>query len=75
MAGNVGHLGAGGGAAEAGVERMREGDAGGDHVGVHHLGLPAEGDGVPGDVALGDGLLHAAAVLGRGLLEILVEQP
>ena len=75
VAGNVGHLGAGGGAAEAAVERVRESDAGGDHGGVHHLGLPAEGDGVPGDVALGDGLFHAAAVRGRGLLEILVEEP
>ena len=30
---------------------------------------------MPGDVSVGDGMLHAPAILGCSLLEILVEQP
>ena len=75
VAGNVGHFGAGGDAAEAAIERLREGEAAFDHGGAQHLGLPGEGQCVPGDIAARDGLLHGRALGGGGLFKVFVEQP
>ena len=75
MAGDVGHFGAGGFAAEAMVERMGEGDRAGDEGWIHQLGLPTERESVPGDEVGRDGLLHFFAIIGGGLLEIFVEEP
>lgn len=75
VAGDVGHFGAGGFAAEAIVERLGERDGAGDERGIHQLGLPAERNGVPGDEVGRDGLLHLFALIGGGLLEIFVEKP
>ena len=63
VAGDVGHFGAGGFAAEALVERLRERDRAGDERRIHQLGLPTEWDRVPGDEVGRDGLLHFLALI------------
>ena len=75
VSGNIGHLGPGGGAAKAVVQRFRQRDTGRDHGGIDHLGLPTEGKRVPGNVAVRDSVFHALAVGGGCLFQVLVDQP
>ncbi len=57
------------------VEGLRNGQTAFDHGLAEHLGLPGEGQSVPGDVTAGDCLLHGFAIGGRGLFEVFIEQP
>ena len=71
----IGHLGSGRGSAKSTVQGFRQSDASGNHRSIHQLGLPAKRKSVPRNVSAGDGMLHSPAIVGCGLLEILVEQP
>ncbi len=75
MARYIGHLGSGRGFAKSTVQSLRQSDASGDHRSIHHLGLPAKGKSVPRNVSTGNGMLHSLAIVGCGLLEVLIEQP
>jgi hypothetical protein len=74
VAGDVRHLGAGGGALEALVERARQTQRAFDQRAVHQLGLPGEGKRVPGDIPGCQGLLHQRPPR-HGPFEVFVDQP
>ena len=75
MAGHIGHLGRDRLPPEALVELLRQAQPKREQVGVHQLAVQRAGQPVPDDIAGMNRPFEPGALLGRGLLKVLVDQP